>query len=92
MSTHDDWHDVAVIGAGAAGLAASIFAAEASEKCDHAQRIKTIKFLDAVKNIGYKILILGCGSCNVMHPDVMPADFFGSRHVIKNVLPAVSVE
>ena len=39
MSIYDDMHDVAVVGAGAAGLAVSIFAAEAAAKGDRPQRI-----------------------------------------------------
>lgn len=86
---HDDMHDVAVVGAGAAGLAASIFAAEAATKDDRAQRIV---LLDGAKTIGAKILISGGGRCNVTHEVVTPFDFFGNRHIIKNVLAAFSVE
>jgi hypothetical protein len=82
-------HDVAVIGAGAAGLAASIFAAEAAPKGDRPQRIM---LLDGAKTIGAKILISGGGRCNVTHDVVTPTDFFGNRHIIKNVLAAFSVE
>jgi predicted Rossmann fold flavoprotein len=82
-------HDVAVVGAGAAGLAASIFAAEAAAKGDRAQRIV---LLDSVKTIGAKILISGGGRCNVTHEVVTPTDFFGNRRIIKNVLAAFSVE
>jgi len=89
MSIHDEMHDVAVIGAGAAGLAASIFAAEAAAKGDRPQRIV---LLDGVKTIGAKILVSGGGRCNVTHEVVTPTDFFGNRHIIKNVLAAFSVE
>ena len=89
MSLYDDVHDVAVIGAGAAGLAASIFAAEAAPKGDRPQRIM---LLDGAKTIGAKILISGGGRCNVTHDVVTPTDFFGNRHIIKNVLAAFSVE
>ena len=89
MSIHDEMHDVAVIGAGAAGLAASIFAAAAAAKGDRPQRIV---LLDGVKTIGAKILVSGGGRCNVTHEVVTPTDFFGNRHIIKNVLAAFSVE
>jgi predicted Rossmann fold flavoprotein len=89
MSIHDDMHDVAVIGAGAAGLAASIFAAEAAAKSDRPQRIV---LLDGVKTIGAKILVSGGGRCNVTHEVVTPTDYFGNRRIIKNVLAAFSVE
>jgi predicted Rossmann fold flavoprotein len=84
-----DKHDIAVVGAGAAGLAASIFAAEAAAKADRAQRIV---LLDGVKTIGAKILVSGGGRCNVTHHEVSPNDFFGSRRIIKNVLAAFPVE
>lgn len=89
MSIHDDTHDVAVVGAGAAGLAASIFAAEAATKDGHAQRII---LLDGAKTIGAKILVSGGSRCNVTHEVVSPLDFFGNRRIIKNVLAGFSVE
>lgn len=89
MSKHDDTHDVAVVGAGAAGLAASIFAAEAATKDGHSQRIV---LLDGAKTIGAKILVSGGSRCNVTHEVVSPLDFFGNRRIIKNVLAGFSVE
>ena len=82
-------HDVAVIGAGAAGLTASIFAAEVAAKGDRPQR--TV-LLDGAKTIGAKILVSGGGRCNVTHDSVSPTDFFGNRHIIKNVLAAFPVQ
>jgi predicted Rossmann fold flavoprotein len=89
MSKHDDIHDVAVVGAGAAGLAASIFAAEAAVKGNRPARVV---LLDGVKTIGAKILVSGGGRCNVTHEIVSPTDYFGNRRIIKNVLAAFSVE
>ncbi|MEK7763273.1 MAG: NAD(P)/FAD-dependent oxidoreductase [Nitrospirota bacterium] len=89
MSIHNDRYDIAVIGAGAAGLTASIFSAEAATKGDRSQRIV---LLDGAKTIGAKILVSGGGRCNVTHEVVTPTDFFGNRHIIKNVLAAFSVE
>ena len=60
MSIHDDMYDVAVIGAGAAGLAASIFAAEAAAKGDLPQ---SIVLLDGAKTIGARFCV-GGGRCN----------------------------
>lgn len=64
MSIHDGRHDIAVIGAGAAGLAAAIFAAEAAAKGDRPRRIV---LFDGAKTIGAKILLSGGGRCNVTH-------------------------
>lgn len=89
MSIHDGIHDVAVVGAGAAGLAASIFAAEAVAKDDCQRRIV---LLDGAKTIGAKILISGGGRCNVTHEVVSPTDYFGNRRMIKNVLAAFSLD
>jgi predicted Rossmann fold flavoprotein len=82
-------YDVAVIGAGAAGLAASMFAAEEAMKGD---RLQKIKLLDGAKTIGAKILISGGGRCNVTHDVMTATDFFGNRHIIKNVLAAFPVQ
>ena len=89
MSIHDDTYDIAVVGAGAAGLAASIFAAETTVKGDPIQRIV---LLDGVKKIGAKILVSGGGRCNVTHEVVTATDYFGNRRIIKNVLAAFPVK
>jgi len=89
MSIQDDLHDIAVVGAGAAGLAASIFAAETTLKGDPAQKIV---LLDGVKTIGAKILVSGGGRCNVTHEVVTATDYFGNRRIIKNVLAEFSVK
>ncbi len=78
-----------MIGAGAAGLAASIFAAETAVKGNRPQKIA---LLDGVKTIGAKILISGGGRCNVTHQTIMPSDYFGNRNIIKHVLASYSVE
>jgi predicted Rossmann fold flavoprotein len=77
--------DLCVIGAGAAGLAAGIFAAEQNPGL-------TIELLDGAKTIGAKILVSGGGRCNVTHDTVLPDDFFGTRHLVRNVLAAFPVE
>ena len=80
---HD--YDVAIIGAGAAGLATAIFAAETAEQ---QQRPLKIAVLDSAKKIGAKILVSGGGRCNVTHDEVRPEDFNGSRHIVRNILAA----
>lgn len=80
--------DVAIIGGGAAGLAAAIFAAEAAQ----ASGSPRIVLLDGARTLGAKILISGGGRCNVTHDVVTPTDFFGNRRIIKNVLAAFPVD
>ncbi len=77
--------DICVIGAGAAGLAAGIFAAEL-------QPALRIELLDGATSIGAKILVSGGGRCNVTHDVVTPDDFFGTRHLVRNVLAAFPVQ
>ncbi|HEX6849796.1 MAG TPA: NAD(P)/FAD-dependent oxidoreductase [Candidatus Polarisedimenticolaceae bacterium] len=72
---------VAIVGAGAAGLAAGIFAAETSPGS------RTV-LLDGAPRLGAKILIAGGGRCNVTHEAVRPEDFHGSRTFVKHVLAA----
>jgi len=79
---------VAVVGAGAAGLAAAIFAGETA----HRSVPRTIVVLDGAKTIGAKLLISGGGRCNVTHEAVTATDYFGNRRIIKNVLAAFSAE
>ncbi len=77
--------DIAVIGGGAAGLAAAIFAARQNPRA-------VIVVLDGAKKLGAKILVSGGGRCNVTNQVVTPADFCGgSPHVIRKVLGAFSV-
>lgn len=89
MSNNDILNEIAVIGAGAAGLAAAIFAAEAASEAGVRARIV---LLDGAKSIGAKIRVSGGGRCNVTHAVVTPNDYFGNRRIIKNVLAAWSVE
>ena len=80
--------DIVIVGAGAAGLAAGIFAAEAARERSPAR----IAILDGAKKIGAKILISGGGRCNVTHERVAPSDFHGSPHLVRNILAAFGVE
>ncbi len=77
--------DIAIVGAGAAGLAAGIFAAESARAKGQALRIV---LLDSAKKVGAKILISGGGRCNVTHDEIHPEDFNGSRNVVRNILAA----
>ncbi len=77
--------DLAIVGAGAAGLATAIFAAES-------QLDSRIVLLDGAKSLGAKILVSGGGRCNVTHEQITAADFFGNRHMIKNILAAFPVQ
>ncbi len=78
--------DLAVIGAGAAGLACGIFAAE--EIASLGLPPRRIVLLDGAARIGAKILISGGGRCNVTHDHVSPADYHGDRRVVTRVLRA----
>jgi predicted Rossmann fold flavoprotein len=75
-------YDVAVIGAGAAGLTAAMFAAQSGAR---------VIALDGAKKLGAKILISGGGRCNVTHDVVTPDDFNGNRNAIAKVLRSFSV-
>lgn len=77
--------DIAIVGAGAAGLAAGIFAAESARSSGDAARIV---LLDSAKKVGAKILISGGGRCNVTHDEVHPSDFNGARNVVRNIIAA----
>jgi predicted Rossmann fold flavoprotein len=74
--------DVAIVGGGAAGLAAAIFAAQAGG------RERRVVILDGARTLGAKILVSGGGRCNVTHDVVTPDDFNGSRNIVRNILSA----
>ena len=82
--------DIAVVGAGAAGLSAAIFAAEAARATAQDRRLR-IALLESAERIGAKILISGGGRCNVTNQRVAADDFAGSRAPIRNVLAAFDV-
>ncbi len=77
--------DITILGAGAAGLTAAIWAGRT-----HPQR--TIVVLDGARTLGAKILVAGGGRCNVTH-DIVTADAYagGSRNAIKRVLQRFDV-
>src|SRR5262249_41475823 len=78
-------YDIVVVGAGAAGLAAGIFAAEAVRAKEPAP---SIVLLDSARKVGAKILVSGGGRCNVTHAEIHPEDFNGTRPIVRNVLAA----
>jgi hypothetical protein len=77
--------DIAIIGAGAAGLMTGIWAARTN-----AQR--AIVVLDGALKLGAKILVSGGGRCNVTHHQVEASAFAGSsRNAINKVLRRLDV-
>ena len=85
MSDLPDFFDVAVVGAGAAGLATGIFARRAGRSLD-------IAVLDGALKPGAKILISGGGRCNVTNTVVAETDFWGGRRtIVRRVLRALPV-
>lgn len=77
--------DVAIIGAGAAGLMAAVSAGRAAATNGSACSIVAF---DGARTLGAKILVAGGGRCNVTHHAVTPDDYFGgaSRNSIKQVM------
>ena len=77
-------HDVVIVGAGAAGLMAGIFAARQGAR---------VVLLDGAKKLGAKILVAGGGRCNVTHDVVEVNAYAGSsRNAIKKVLKQFDVD
>lgn len=80
--------DVAIVGAGAAGLCAAIWAGKKIGK----QAVQ-IAVLDSARKLGAKILVAGGGRCNVTHCQVTEHDFAGSSPAaIRKVLRRFSVK
>jgi predicted Rossmann fold flavoprotein len=72
--------DVVIVGAGAAGLLAGVWAGRTNPA-------RSIILLDGAKKLGAKILVSGGGRCNVTHHEVEASAFAGSsRHAIAKVL------
>jgi predicted Rossmann fold flavoprotein len=70
---------VVVVGAGAAGIVAAGFAAQAGAK---------VQLLERTKDGGRKILISGGGRCNILPSVVDPAQYVtqSSPHIVKQIL------
>ena len=70
--------DVVIVGAGAAGLMAGVWAARSNRR---------VVLLDGARTLGAKILVAGGGRCNVTHHVVDETAFAGStRKAIRKVL------
>ena len=77
--------DLAIVGAGAAGLMAAIQAGRSPQAA-------RILVLDGARSLGAKILVAGGGRCNVTHFEVEASDFAGSsRNSIAKVLRELPV-
>lgn len=77
--------DIAIIGAGAAGLTAGIWAGRANPG-------RSVALLDGARTLGAKILVAGGGRCNVTHHQVDARAYAGgSFHAIKKVLDRFDV-
>ena len=76
-------YEVVVVGAGAAGLMAAIFAGRQGAR---------VAVVDSARRIGAKILISGGGRCNVTHDGVSADDFNGNRNTIARVLRTFTVD
>lgn len=86
----DEQVDIAVIGAGAAGLFAGIWAGRAAQQAGKNPRIVA---LDGARTLGAKILVAGGGRCNVTHHAVDESAYAGSsRNAIKKVLRGFGVD
>lgn len=77
--------DLLIVGAGAAGLTAAIFAAQSVPGQNDRSPVR-IAVLDGARSIGAKILVSGGGRCNVTHDQITLADYNGSKNIVRNVL------
>ena len=74
--------DVAIVGAGAAGLAAAVFTRRGN-------RNRSVLLLDGARRIGAKILVSGGSRCNVTNTVVTEHDYWGGpRPIVRRVLRA----
>ncbi len=76
-----DTCDIAIIGGGAAGLAAAIFAAQARPTL-------RIRILDGARSLGAKILVSGGARCNVTHQRITTDDYNAPAPFVRHVLAA----
>jgi predicted Rossmann fold flavoprotein len=77
---------IAIVGAGAAGLATAVFAARRGAK-------GPIVLLDGASRPGAKILVSGGSRCNVTNASVTERDFTGGPpHLLRRVLKAYGVD
>jgi predicted Rossmann fold flavoprotein len=77
---------VAIVGAGAAGLATAVFLGDAAPA-------RTVMLLEGARKPGAKILVSGGGRCNVTNTTVTERNFWGgSPAIIRRVLRAFPAE
>ncbi|HEX4823615.1 MAG TPA: NAD(P)/FAD-dependent oxidoreductase [Candidatus Polarisedimenticolaceae bacterium] len=80
----DECHDLAIVGASAAGLMAAI---QAGREAGRRGRPLRVVALDGAARLGAKILVAGGGRCNVTHDVVDERSFSGSSAAaVRNVL------
>ncbi len=78
--------EVAIVGAGAAGLATAIFTRRLNPT-------RSVVLLEGAKRPGAKILVSGGSRCNVTNTSVTERDFWGGRPtIVRSVLRAFPVE
>ena len=87
IENHRAEADIVIIGAGAAGLATAIFAAEA----DPDRRLRIV-LLESSKKPGAKILISGGGRCNVTHKSIHSSDYYGHKNIVRNILRSFDIQ
>ncbi|MSR18367.1 MAG: aminoacetone oxidase family FAD-binding enzyme [Phycisphaerales bacterium] len=81
---HDsDACDICIIGAGAAGLFAAIWAGRTASQAGVPLKLLA---LDAARSLGAKILVAGGGRCNVTHHSVSERDFWGSTPAARRLV------
>ena len=86
--------DICVVGAGAAGLFAAIWAARtAAGPTPGTSPACSVLALDGAARIGAKILVAGGGRCNVTHHEVHDSDYSGSTPAaVRSVLRRFGVD
>lgn len=78
--------DIAIVGAGAAGLATAIFTRRLNASVH-------VVLMDGARRPGAKILVSGGGRCNVTNARVSERDFYGgSQAAIRRVLRSLPVD
>ncbi len=75
-----DARDIAIVGAGAAGLAAAIFTRRLNPS-------RQVLLFDGARKPGAKILVSGGSRCNVTNASVADTDFWGGkRSIVRRIL------
>lgn len=83
----DSFPTVAIIGGGASGLAAAVFADDEAKK--NRKKVNTVVY-EANSRIGKKLLVTGNGRCNFTNSDMNMCHFHGDVELVKNALSAFS--